>query len=53
MPEDMEHIRRMNVSLSPGVFTVSNETVYSLPGFIILEGMVTVHAEKGGGTVSN
>ena len=49
MPEDMEHIRRMNVSLSPGVFTVSNETVCMLPGFRLLEVMLTVHAEKVGG----
>ena len=43
----------MNVSFSPGFFTMSNETVNSLPGFIILEIMVSVHAEKGGGTVNN
>ena len=43
----------MNVSLSPGFFTRSNETVNSLPGFRLLEVMVTVHADKGGGMVSN
>jgi len=43
----------MNMSLSPGFFTRSNETIHSLPGFRLLEGMVTVHADKGGGTVSN
>ena len=43
----------MNVILSPGFFTGSNETGSMLPDFRLLEVMVTVHAEKGGRTVSN
>ena len=52
-PQEREKALNMNVSFSPGFFTMSNETVNSLPGFIILEIMVSVHAEKGGGTVNN
>jgi len=52
-PEEREKAKQMNMSLSPGFFTRSNETIHSLPGFRLLEGMVTVHADKGGGTVSN
>ena len=43
----------MTVSLSPGFFTGSNETVCRLPGFRLVEVMVNVHAGKGGGTVRN
>ena len=41
------------MSLSPGFFTVSDETVCRLPDVRSLEVMVTVHAENGGGTISN
>ena len=52
-PEEREKAQQMTVSLSPGFFTGSNETVCSLPGFRLLEVMVTVHEENGGGTVSS
>uniref|UniRef100_A0A8B9YQ87 Uncharacterized protein n=1 Tax=Bos mutus grunniens TaxID=30521 RepID=A0A8B9YQ87_BOSMU len=45
-PEEREKAKQMNMSLSPGFFTRSNETIYSLPGFRLLEGMVTVHSMK-------
>ena len=52
-PEEREQALMINVSLSPGFFTGSNETVSMLPDFRLLEVMLTVYAEKGGGTVSN
>ena len=52
-PEEREQALKINVSLSPGFFTGSNETGSMLPDFRLLEVMVTVHAEKGGGTVSS
>ena len=52
-PEEREKAQQMNVSLSPGFFTRSDETVRSLPSFRLLEVMVSVHAENGGGTVSS
>ena len=48
-PEDKEHRQRMHVRLLPGFFTSSNEAVCRLPGFRLLEVMVTVHAGKGAG----
>ena len=52
-PEEREKDLKMTVSLSPGFFTGSNETVCRLPGFRLVEVMVNVHAGKGGGTVRN
>ena len=52
-PEERDKAQQMNVSISPGFFTGSNDTVCRLPEFRLLEVMLTVYAEKGGGTVSN
>ena len=52
-PEEIEKAQQMNVSLSPGFFIESNDTVFSLPGFRLLKVMVAAHAENGGGIVSN
>ncbi|XP_017917136.1 PREDICTED: prolactin-related protein-1 isoform X1 [Capra hircus] len=49
-PEDRYKAHQLNVSLSPGFFTISDETVCRLPAFRSLEVMVTAHAEKCGGT---
>ena len=48
-PKEREEAEETDVSLSPGFFTISNETVCRLPGFRLLEVMVTVHAGKGAG----
>ena len=52
-PKEREIALMITVSLSPGFFTRSNETVCRLPGFRLVEVMANVHAGKGGGTVRN
>ena len=53
-PEEIEKAQQMNMSLSPGCFTDSNETVCKrLLVFRLLEVMVIVHVESDEGNLSS